>query len=121
MILLAVDVHQACVREGLLRKRLQQLLGIRDGSRPDNLDACTLSLHCKSVDSVDGHGIAELSQVVRDPSTLISLQVAFCVVVFVAEEENALAAVDACKILTCYSSHTSMKLQFLTKTIRSNT
>ena len=60
LILLAADVHQAFVREGLLRERLQRLLGIRDGGRPDDRDACTLSLHCKSVDSVDGHGIAEL-------------------------------------------------------------
>jgi len=57
---LAAAVHDAFVQERLLRERLQRLLGIRDGGRPDGRDACKLTLHCQSVDSVDGHGVAEL-------------------------------------------------------------
>jgi hypothetical protein len=48
------------VQERLLCERLQQLLGIRNGARPDDREACKLTLHCKSVDSVHGHGVAEL-------------------------------------------------------------
>jgi hypothetical protein len=57
---LAADVRDAVVQERLLCERLQQLLGIRNGSRPDYREACKLTLHCKSVDSVKGNGIAEL-------------------------------------------------------------
>ena len=60
LVVRASDVHQAFVREGLLCERLQRLLGIRDGALPDDRDACQLSLHCKSVDSVEGFGVAEL-------------------------------------------------------------
>ena len=56
----AADVCDACVQEQLLCERLQQLLGIRNGARPDDREACKLTLHCKSVDSVHGHGVAEL-------------------------------------------------------------
>jgi hypothetical protein len=54
------DVRDAFVQEQLLCERLQQLLGIRNGARPDDREACKLTLHCKSVDSVHGHGVAEL-------------------------------------------------------------
>ena len=56
----AADVRDAFVQERLLCERLQQLLGIRNGARPDDREACKLTLHCKSVDSVHGHGVAEL-------------------------------------------------------------
>ncbi len=56
----AADVRDAFVQERLLCERLQQLLGIRNGARPDDREACKLTLHCKSVDSVNGHGVAEL-------------------------------------------------------------
>jgi Leucine-rich repeat (LRR) protein len=56
----ASAICDALGRERLLCERLQLLLGIRDGGRPDGRDACKLTLHCKSVDSVDGHGVAEL-------------------------------------------------------------
>jgi hypothetical protein len=56
----AAAVHDAVVQESLLCNRLQLLLGIRNGNRPDGRDACKLTLHCKSVDSVHGCGIAEL-------------------------------------------------------------
>ena len=54
------DVRDAFLQERLLCERLQQLLGIRNGARPDDREACKLTLHCKSVDSVHGHGVAEL-------------------------------------------------------------
>ncbi len=56
----ASAVCDALVRVRLLSQRLQQLLGIRDGGRPDDRDACKLTLHCKSVDSVEGYGVLEL-------------------------------------------------------------
>ncbi len=56
----AADVQHATARERLLRERLQLLLGIRNGACPDDRVACKLTLHCKSVDSVEGHGVAEL-------------------------------------------------------------
>jgi hypothetical protein len=56
----AAAVHDAFLHERLLCDRLQLLLGIRDGSRPDSRDVCQLSMHCHSVDSVDGYGVAEL-------------------------------------------------------------
>jgi hypothetical protein len=56
----AAVVREAFEQERLLRERLQLLLGIRDGCRPDGRDACKMTLHCHHVDSVVGHGIAEL-------------------------------------------------------------
>jgi hypothetical protein len=56
----AADVQHAISRERLLCERLQLLLGIRNGARPDDRAARELTLHCKSVDSVEGHGVAEL-------------------------------------------------------------
>jgi hypothetical protein len=56
----AAGVQQATAQERLLCERLQLLLGIRNGARPDDRAACKLTLHCKSVDSVEGHGVAEL-------------------------------------------------------------
>ncbi len=56
----AAEVHQAILREEFFRSRLQRLLGIRNGGSTDNRAACQMSLHCTSVDSVDGHGIREL-------------------------------------------------------------
>ena len=56
----AAVVQQAAAQERLLCERLQLLLGIRNGARPDDRAACKLTLHCKSVDSVEGHGVAEL-------------------------------------------------------------
>ena len=56
----AADVQHATARERLLRERLQLLLGIRNGACPDDRAACKLTLHCKSMDSVEGHGVAEL-------------------------------------------------------------
>jgi hypothetical protein len=55
----AAAVHDAIVQENLLCDRLQLLLGIRNGARPDGRVACKLTLHCKSVDSVHGYGISE--------------------------------------------------------------
>ncbi len=57
---LAADARDAVVQERLLCERLQQLLGIRNGARPDDRKPSKLTLHCKSVDSVQGHGVAEL-------------------------------------------------------------
>jgi hypothetical protein len=56
----AADVERAMLRERLLCERLQLLLGIRNGASPDDRAACKLTLHCKSVDSVEGHGVMEL-------------------------------------------------------------
>ena len=56
----AAVVQQAAAQERLLCERLQQLLGIRNGAHPDDREACKLTLHCKSVDSMHGHGVAEL-------------------------------------------------------------
>jgi hypothetical protein len=56
----AADVQHATARERLLRERLQLLLGIRNGACPDDRAARKLTLHCKRVDSVEGHGVAEL-------------------------------------------------------------
>jgi GTPase SAR1 family protein len=60
--MLAADVHDTLARERLLCKRLQLLLGIRNGGYPDARDACKLTLHCHSVDSVDGYGVVGLRQ-----------------------------------------------------------
>ncbi len=56
----AADVQHAISREQLLRKRLQQLLGIRNGASPDDRAACNITVRFKSMDSVKGDGIAEL-------------------------------------------------------------
>jgi hypothetical protein len=56
---LAADARDVVFQERLLCERLQQLLGIRNGSRPDDREACRLRLHCKSVDSVQGHPFFE--------------------------------------------------------------
>jgi hypothetical protein len=57
---LAADARDAVMQERVLCERLQQLLGIRNGASPDDREASKLTLHCKSVDSVQGHGVAEL-------------------------------------------------------------
>jgi hypothetical protein len=56
----AAVVHDVILQEQLLCKKLQQLLGIRNGARPDKREPCQLTLHCKIVDSVHGYGVAEL-------------------------------------------------------------
>jgi hypothetical protein len=58
--LCAAEVHQAFEREEVLHTRLQRLLGIRNGASPDGRAACQMTLYCKNVDSVEGHGIREL-------------------------------------------------------------
>jgi hypothetical protein len=67
----AAAVHDAFVQKRLLCERLQLLLGIRDGGLPDARDACKLTLHCHSVDSVDGHGVAELRGWLYEHSRLL--------------------------------------------------
>jgi TPR repeat protein len=57
---LASAAHDALLQEIVLCNRLQLLLGIRNGARPDGRNPSKLVLFCKSVDSVVGHGIAEL-------------------------------------------------------------
>lgn len=53
-------------QERILTERLLLLLGIRNGARPDDRDACEVSLHCRSVDSVEGYGIQELRAWLHD-------------------------------------------------------
>jgi hypothetical protein len=57
---LASTVRDSLLKESVLCNRLQLLLGIRSGARPDGRNPCQLKLYCRSVDSVDGHGVAEL-------------------------------------------------------------
>jgi hypothetical protein len=62
----AAAVYEASKQERLLCERLQLLLGIRDGGCPDGRDACKLTLHCHSVDSVEGCGVADLRRWLYD-------------------------------------------------------
>jgi GTPase SAR1 family protein len=62
----AAEVYQAFEREERIRTRLQRLLGIRNGAPPDDRAACQMALHCKYVDSVQGHGIRELKSLIYD-------------------------------------------------------
>jgi hypothetical protein len=56
-------VHDKRVRAAVLRERLCVLLALRDGAEPhDSYPPAAMSLHCASVDSVAGLGIAELRQ-----------------------------------------------------------
>ena len=56
----ASDVLHHMKRRHLLNERLQLLLGIQNGARPDDRPVCKLTLHCKCVGSVQGYGISEL-------------------------------------------------------------
>lgn len=56
----ASEVLHYIKRRQMLEKRLQLLLGIRNGASPDKRPACKMTLHCNSVDSAEGHGIVEL-------------------------------------------------------------
>ena len=70
---LAADARDVVFQERLLCERLQQLLGIRNESWPNDREVCRLTLHCKSVDSVQGHPFFESRHLTSSCSSFLPI------------------------------------------------